>query len=117
MIEDQAGDRNRREFFSQSPLSSDARGLRCVSEPVRLYEDRHPWPIKCPDCSSEFVEQIGRLRSKSLVRCPSPDCQSFVDMGPRFRAALRDAKAGAYNPFTDIWTFASRPGLRQAFRD
>ena len=117
MIEDQARERNQRGFSAQSRLSSDALGLRCVPEPVRLYEDRHPWPIKCPDCSSEFVEQIGRLRSKSLVRCPSPDCQSFVDMGPRFRTALRDAKAGAYNPFTDVWTLASRPRLRQAFRE
>jgi hypothetical protein len=82
--------------------------IRASEEQVRLYEDRHPWPIKCPACRNEFVEQIGRLTLHKLARCPQADCQSIVEIDPDFRTAVREAKAGAYNPFRHVWGLASR---------
>ena len=63
-----SGERNRRKISSQPGSFNATLGFRCTVEHVRLYEDRHPWPIKCPACCNEFVEQIGRLRLHERAR-------------------------------------------------
>ena len=106
-----SGERNRRKISSQPGSFNATLGFRCTVEHVRLYEDRHPWPIKCPACCNEFVEQIGRLRLHERARCPRADCQFIVKIDPGFRRALSKAKAGSYDPFKHIWNQRLKPAI------
>jgi len=39
-----------------------------------MYEDKDPWPFKCPECGEEFTEEIGGLKAQTgyeiSVKCP-----------------------------------------------
>ena len=38
-----------------------------------MYEDKDPWPFRCPQCGNEFTEEIGRLKAQTPnveVKCP-----------------------------------------------
>jgi hypothetical protein len=73
------------------------------SPSLRLYSDRHPWPLRCPHCSTKFVERIKSLRTRSVVRCPTPECHSVVERDPNFALALSQARSGSFDPFKHVW--------------
>jgi integrase len=35
-----------------------------------MYEDKDPWPFKCPECGEEFTKEIGWLKTHTEVKCP-----------------------------------------------
>ena len=93
---------NIRRISSGAPLADEAPGFNSA-EPLLRYDDRHPWPIKCACCGNEFVEQIRRLKMRSPIRCPFPECQSIIEIDPDFGRALAQARRGSYDPYRDIW--------------
>jgi hypothetical protein len=36
-----------------------------------MYEDKDPWPLKCPECGEEFTKEIGWLKTHSEVGAAS----------------------------------------------
>jgi hypothetical protein len=66
-----------------------------------MYEDDDLWPIKCPHCSYEFTQQIGRIKAGAKVVCP--DCKvSLVDHAKQFAMALAKARNGEFNPWGNM---------------
>jgi hypothetical protein len=49
-----------------------------------MYDDKDPWPFKCPECGEEFTKEIGWLKAQSH---PS----AFA--APEFPAALVQSPA------------------------
>jgi hypothetical protein len=85
-----------------------------------MYEDKDPWPFKCPQCGEEFTKEIGWLKAQPItiaVKCPG----IFDPVGPipcsvtmrysaeEFRLALTEALAGRYDPFGAHWIRKKRP--------
>ena len=39
-----------------------------------MYEDKDPWPFRCPQCGNEFTEEIGRLKANPrTLRLGAPE--------------------------------------------
>ena len=85
-----------------------------------MYEDKDPWPFRCPQCGEEFTEEIGRLKAQIPyleVKCPG----TLSTVGPipcpitirysneQFRLALSEAQAGKRDIFGEIWIRKQRP--------
>jgi hypothetical protein len=81
-----------------------------------MYEDKDPWPFKCPQCGEEFTKEIGRLKTQAQGHEISVKCPGILkDLGPflcpvtirysaeEFRLALAEAKAGRFDPFGALW--------------
>jgi hypothetical protein len=80
-----------------------------------MYQDKDPWPFKCPECGEEFTEEIGRLKAQfpgdPEVSCPRilnpvgpvPCPVTLTMSAEEFRSALAQAQAGRYDPFEDVW--------------
>jgi hypothetical protein len=85
-----------------------------------MYDDKDPWPFKCPECGEEFTKEIGWLKAQSpaiSIRCPG------VSSGPGavpcpvtlrysaedFRRTLAEAKARGADVFRYTWTRKERP--------
>ena len=100
--------KNIRNPSSEAPLVDGGSGFNSTSQPLRLYDDRHPWPLRCPHCSAKFVEQIKRLSRRNVIRCPLPECHSVVEPDPNFPAALSRARSGSYDPFEHVWKRSAR---------
>ncbi len=70
-----------------------------------MFENRDPWPLRCPQCGEEFVVEIGKLKSGKVPRCAW--CQALLPItGEMFMAALTNARAGEFDPW------ASMTGIR-----
>jgi hypothetical protein len=86
-----------------------------------MYEDKDPWPFKCPECGEEFTEEIGGLKAQTgyeiSVKCPGIVSQPGRILCPNtlrysaeeFRLALAEAKAGRFDPFGTLWVRKRRP--------
>jgi hypothetical protein len=85
-----------------------------------MYEDKDPWPFRCPDCGKEFTEEIGRLKTQSPnveVRCPGKigefgpiPCSTTIRYGAeQFGLMLTEAQAGRFDPFGKFWILKQRP--------
>ena len=75
-----------------------------------MYEDKDPWPFKCPRCKQEFTEPIGTLKTQAIVRCPGPGCSMRFQMSPdEFSVALDKARSGEYDPFRFTWGRKQNP--------
>ena len=82
-----------------------------------MYEDKDPWPFKCPKCGEEFTKEIGWLKTRALVKCPGtinrpepiPCSMSFQMSAEEFGVALTEAKAGRYDPFGHTWVRKQHP--------
>jgi hypothetical protein len=82
-----------------------------------MYEDKDPWPIKCPECGEEFTKEIGWLKTHSEVRCPgvlNPTGPILCPVTIRYRTEqfcleVAEAKARGADPFRHLWTRKQRP--------
>jgi hypothetical protein len=85
-----------------------------------MYEDKDPWPFKCPECGEEFTKEIGWLKTQDPsinVKCPGiispigpiPCSQTLRYRAEEFSLALAEAKAGRYDPFRYEWVRKERP--------
>jgi hypothetical protein len=85
-----------------------------------MYEDKDPWPFKCPECGEEFTEQIGRLKAQTptiAVKCPGilnpigpiPCPITLRYSAEDFRLALAKVTAGQQDPFGATWVLKQRP--------
>lgn len=86
-----------------------------------MYEDKDPWPFKCPQCGEEFTEEIGRLKAQARGKNISAKCPGIIGVGPircpitvrysaeQFLLKLAEAKAGRFDPFGTLWIRKSRP--------
>jgi DNA-directed RNA polymerase subunit RPC12/RpoP len=61
-----------------------------------MYDEKTPWPLKCPDCLHEFEEKVGWLKTSSEIRCPA--CKVALQYEPKeFLRALNKARPGIYD--------------------
>jgi hypothetical protein len=85
-----------------------------------MYEDKDPWPFKCPECGEEFTQEIGWLKAQTptiSVKCPGiintvgpiPCPVTLRYSGEEFRLMLAKAKAGGHDPFGATWVRKERP--------
>jgi hypothetical protein len=74
-----------------------------------MYEDKDPWPFRCPQCGEEFTKEIGWLKAQAPnieVRCPgilNPvgpiSCPVTLRYSAKeFRLVLAKAQAGRHDP-------------------
>lgn len=85
-----------------------------------MYEDKDPWPFRCPECGEEFTEEIGRLKAQTKnveVRCPGilnpvgpiPCPVTIRYSTKQFGLMLAEAQAGSTDPFGATWFRKQRP--------
>jgi hypothetical protein len=61
-----------------------------------MYDEKTPWPLKCPDCLLEFEEKVGWLKASSEIQCPA--CKVTLQYEPKeFLRALNKPRPGIYN--------------------
>ncbi len=85
-----------------------------------MYQDKDPWPFKCPECGEEFAQEIGWLKTQTptiAVRCPGilnplgpiPCPVTIRYSAEQFRRELTEAQARRYDPFRHRWVRKERP--------
>jgi hypothetical protein len=75
-----------------------------------MYEDKDPWPIKCPECHEEFVAEVGRIKAGERIKCPGVDCTLSVWYpAEQFRLMLAEAEAGIFDPWRDMIRLQKSP--------
>jgi hypothetical protein len=75
-----------------------------------MYEDKYPWPFRCPECGEEFTEELGRL--KTQTKNVSVKCPGIINrLGPircpitirysaeEFGLVVAEAEAGRFDPW------------------
>lgn len=79
-----------------------------------MYENKDPWPFKCPECGEEFTKEIGWLKAQTptiTIKCPGvlnttgpiPCPQTLRYTAEEFRLALTEAKASGADIFRYTW--------------
>ncbi len=85
-----------------------------------MYEDKDPWPFKCPECGEEFTKEIGWLKAQwpSIeIKCPGipnslgpiPCSVTIRYSAEEFRLKLAETQAGDVDIFGAIWVRKQRP--------